>query len=329
MTLRGPWPFGWQSAEICQGDPQKALEICLAHGWAGASVKIQNRSGRQRTSDIVWLRRALPLFRERGLFLVPWVYCDTVDAFRKAARFARLCLDLDVPAAGINAEIEYKRPLWDETNAFAAREFMRGFRTAGAREIYAICSTWAQPSLHGKFPYAAWLTGPNRCDAFGPQCYGSSPVRQLMEAADAAREWGVDLVPTLRAYQGDGITDLEEIAQGVAKMRTAIAERKIQSWNWWEFAACIHSPGLLEALDCSATAADPRGARPALEYDERSDRVRIYQRALIEDGFDLGNFGPSGRGDDGHLGTLTAQAIERAFGFWPMSTPEGIAPADG
>jgi len=231
-----------------------------------------NESGAVRTADMEFVRSAQGRLRAADIAIVPWCYLKPSNAAVMARLCADVCVELAVANFIVNAEIEFKRAV---DGAARAREFCEAFRGHVPRGRLHL-STFAQPSLHGDFPYAAFLAG-GRCDGFMPQCYGSRPTAQVDEAAQVARQYGVALMPTFRAYAGDGREDRAAIVAEAVQMGSEATAAGVQAWNWWHWQSVEAWPEMLEATKGGGAGAT-NGGRP----DDRTTMLEVAARLREE-----------------------------------------------
>ncbi len=297
----GVWPFGWAVDGAL--DPTAAMDWCLETGQAGVSVKVMNRAredGREtlRSRELAWLDRTLEVFRPAGLFVVPWGYFSALDVERQAAKFGGLLEERGLAFCGVNVEIDSRYEgtrLWRGIKGKRlARLFVQSFRSNGGVNVWAMLSTFAQERLHGDFPYSGFLgaetSNDDPLDAFGPQCYGSWPAKQLEEAAATAAKFGVGLVPALRAYREDGMKDVARIARNLYDLSDQMANWRggqIESWNYWRWESARDRPEFMApiaeaGLGVWAVEAEDPVVDPGIE------RVKRLQVFLNLEGWGLG-----------------------------------------
>lgn len=287
LPVEGIMPFGWGASEA--PSPAEAFAWAQKHGQCGVSLKVVNRSGYQRQREIKWIREALPMFRAAGMEIMAWGYIGPAAALARGRAFGDLCRREGYRLVGINAEIEFKQGRWTgEKGERAARDFGRGFLGGAGRDVYPILSTFAQPSLHGTFPYAAFLEW---CCGFGPQLYGSSPVKQLMEAARTAEEYGVDLIPTYRAYAGDGISDWGKIEGDLRRTIRKAGELGVRHSNFWRWKSARERPSTMEILKGAGGGTGvegPDAGRSVARFQDFLNSERLPGDALLKVDNDLG-----------------------------------------
>ena len=225
----------------------RILRVCERYGWKHISPKVMNQSGLTRANDLRVVREIIETVKQRGYGpkVVPWVYINTVRSYEKGFAFGALCLSLDVTDAIVNAEVEFK----SSNGAATAIEWLDGYRAATDRRVRIGLSTFALMGKHPEFPYSAFLSGENACSYFWPQCYGSNPVSQHASALSIvkARFPQVTVVPTFRAYLGDGIDSLEIVRRQISEIRDYL----IPAFSWWHFDSTERHPVLCEDLDFS------------------------------------------------------------------------------
>ena len=307
-----------------------------ARGWGAVHFKLMNRqppSGTAseehvRTPDYKYFRRIAPLMRAEGITPCVWAYVSPYDAHNQGANFGRLCENCDAEVVIVNAEKEFEAG----DTGFAKRaaiEWLAGFRLKAPAGVRLGLSTFAQPSLHRRFPFAEFMSG---CDFFSPQCYGSHPSKQVTEAHEYARSMGKECWPCFRAYVGDGMDDNTEIIRTTAAAIATAKELGIQSWMFWQQEVLQSWPGILKAIQGPGTVKDaPEPVKPlGLAYDPSVENpavfaIQIGLNALGEYvGGRLAYLRETPLETDCRLGPLTAKAIWIASGRWPYRTPENV-----
>ncbi len=103
----------------------------------------------------------------------------------------------------VNAEKE-----WVNGECFVA-DFMKPLRDKG---FDVGLSTYAIRHLHVTFPYDAFF---KHCEYFLPQCYGKGTQELTWDDGSSS---GLVIIPTYRAYRGDGTNDLETIRDWIASI---------------------------------------------------------------------------------------------------------------
>jgi len=198
-------------------------------------------------------------------------------------------------------------------------------------------SSYAVPSLHPKFPYAAWLNGKHKCDGLMGQVYGSKPLKQFRKMRkECENRFSCANIPTVRAYQGDGFTNWPEIIQ---TSREVIEECKslclgFNSWNWqaaerradtWQLVSGREFTGASPAIegpednDASETVSK---SGPLYEYNpsKYSTMAKRLQR-LINNTFEDLRLERNPIAEDGYLGQITSDAFYVVFGCYLPGDP--------
>jgi len=273
--MNGPGMFVWQAAKCCGGSPREFVSLAQRQGWNWIAPKVINESGAVRTADMEFIRAAQGRLQDAGVSIVPWCYLRPPNVSAMAKLCADVCVELAATEFIVNAEIEFKRYSDKEDRA---KEFCEAFKRH-APKCRLHLSTFAQPSLHGDFPYRAFL---ERCDGFMPQCYGNSPEKQLHEAAAVASQYGVALIPTFRAYCGDGRDSKPGILQEAPQMAEKAKNLGCPAWNWWHWQSVEGWPEMLEALQFSTgdLLTCPGCAQLRTELRSLTDKVRNQMQIL-------------------------------------------------
>jgi hypothetical protein len=249
----------WQTEKL-PANIDLILAEMAKYNWKSIWIKVMNQTGNERPADVAAVREYLAEFQAAGVTVGAWVYITPGDASDRGACFGDLCTSLGVAHAMVNAEAEFEQA--DTVTACtSARRWLAGFREHSDPDTYLALSTFAQPDLHLRFPYFEFLDSSiaDRCDAFAGQCYGRSPILQIESVCATAASYGVDPIPTLRAYSGDGIEDWARIT---ALLEEAVEYVKdppppeLPVWTWWHWAG-IEDEAALDVLDLTSPAPLP------------------------------------------------------------------------
>lgn len=245
--MNGPGMFVYQASKCRGGSARRFVAMAVSQGWRWIAPKLVNESGKQRMEDMLFIEQARLGLEAAGIAIVPWCYLHPGNAGAMAQLCADVCARFGARAFIVNAEKEFKvtgEGAGPAQIRAEAERFCTMFRQL-APGVKLILSTFAQESLHGAFCYEAFL---RHCDGFVPQCYGSYPSKQLAEAQRTAEKYKVDLIPTFRAYRGDGIEDREKILREAVQMGAAARLGGCKAWNWWHWQAVEAWPEMLAAL---------------------------------------------------------------------------------
>ncbi len=244
----------WQIPASGGGRPERIAEEAARQGFSHALIKCADGARTYKTNAAAE-GRLCRLLRERGIRPIGWGFHRGGEAARdEAAAAARRCGELGHDAYVLNAEAHWER---GEAGAERMRVFLAEFRARTAGRVALGLSTFALPSLHPLFPYKAALAGDGACDFALPQIYtvpGSrrpclrSAIPYLSKALEELRVFSKPVVPTLRAYTGDGSFDWEEIARDARRFLAAAGSFAVDGWNWWVWQAAESYPDLWQAL---------------------------------------------------------------------------------
>lgn len=243
MNIKGPGMFVWQASQCAKGDPIAFARTAYNQGWTWIAPKLVNETGKVRDEDMAFIEKAADALYASDIAIVPWCYLRPGNVVQVAEMAALVCKKLNAKAFIVNAEKEFK----EGTGARAAAAIFCSAFKERVDGVDLILSTFAQPSLHSAFPYDAFLS---YCDGFAPQLYGSRPTMQMIEAKKLADRFKVDLIPTFRAYLGDGIEDKDFVVENLKRCHLALEEPSlgITAWNYWHWQSVETWPDALKAL---------------------------------------------------------------------------------
>ena len=137
---------------------------------------------------------------------------------------------------------------------------MKEFRFRSQAGARLGLSTFALPSLHPDFPYQAFLSG---CDFIMPQIY-TVPSRRwaflrelhgyATEAVDQLNRYGRPVIPTLRAYTGDGLYDWRRIVEDARAFLATPLAQSLPAFNWWVWQSAERNVDMWRLLSATAQA---------------------------------------------------------------------------
>ncbi len=312
---KGLWV--WQTAATCGGSPETLADKAADLGLGHVLFKILDGDDK-RINDLAFVRRVKPLLDAKGIQTIPWGYfwyapgsphhCAPETMASAAVDACRL-LGCDIFV--VNAEKEMKAA----GMAKEAERFLAAFRLR-SNDISLGLSTFASRQAHPNFPYKAWLEGvePEDVDFIMPQCYGSNPVAQCEKALLDLSQWGEAVIPTLRAYVGDGINDWKSVVVQMNEFREKIAPN-ITACNWWVWQAAEKYMTTLSMIRTMKLKSAPQGAEQLrdalpLRYYSKGPNVATLQAFL-----NAVRKGKEGLLMDGVAGPKTDAAVEEVFGF--------------
>lgn len=234
MTISGQGIWIWQLERSCGGDVERLVEECLARRFGHVLLKCcdgARRYARNQALDGYVAGR----LRAQGVQVLGWGFHYGRRPEAEAEAAVAACRELGHTIYVCNAEREFETA----RGAEKAARFARRFHDCCNGAIALGLSTYALPSLHPRFPYAAFL---EHCAFIMPQIYTVPSRRWPMLASlreylawsdEALRAFAKPVIPTLRAYTGDGVFDWRVIAADARDFLDSEARARLAAWNWW------------------------------------------------------------------------------------------------
>jgi len=241
----------------CHGDMEELIDTCARKAFSHVLVKCVDGASayRRNAAANAYVCRRI---REQGVQVIGLGFHYGRDPEAEAEAAVRSCLDLGHSIYVCNAEREFEADDGDER----ARRFVEAFSEYSAGRVALGLSAFALPSLHPRFPYRAFL---DSCQFVMPQIYTVPSKRRpyLSDLVQYAERSACELaafdrpvIPTLRAYAGDGVYDRAMITKQARQFLQSRSTSSFSAWNWWVWqGAEIHAP--LWRLFDSVPAAKP------------------------------------------------------------------------
>lgn len=252
---QGEGVWDWQISAALGGNPEKRVAEVLAQKFdhyflkAQDGTRIYTRNDSKDNEIVQELRRA-------GVHVSGWMFGYNNAPKEEARRALERCADL----YGRDYIYNIEKSVEEERGKEVVETFLETFRSEGGRNICLGGSTFSLPSLHPRFPYSALLDPVDGCDYIMPQIYTvpsrfeylDKTLTYLARSLHELAPFGKPIVPTLRAYKGDGRFDEELITNdAIVFMKEAVAlvqAKMIAGWNWWVLQSAITMPRLWEAM---------------------------------------------------------------------------------
>ena len=244
----------WQIARCAHGDLERLIDAAREMPFDHVLVKCVDgtRAYAPNVQSNAYLCSRL---HECGRQVIGWGFHYGRDPEAEAEAAVRSCLDLGHSLYVCNAEGEFERP----DGAERARQFVEAFTEYAAGRVRLGLSTFALPSLHPCFPYAAFLDDPI-CDVVMPQVYTvpsrRRPYLERLEtyarrAKDELGVFGKPVIPTLRAYTGDGVFSWDDIVADARSFANSEVGRTLRAWNWWSWQSAERCQAIWRLLEAS------------------------------------------------------------------------------
>lgn len=245
-----------------------------------------------------------------GLKVCAWQYVygrRPVQEARVAARAVRAGADCFV----VDAESEYKGPYEGRTYR-AARRYMAEFRRLAGRDHPVALTSFAYVDYHPRFPYSAFMDGPNGADVLMPQIYWGAFRTAVDRAVERTARWnaiyGAPIAPIAGTYRREAPRDL-------VRFRCLSAAYGWPGASYWSFQHTRASqwPSLARPVACG----DATLARtyPSLRAGRQGDAVVWLQARLRAWGVAVPR--------TGHFRAQTRAAV-RAFQRARGLQPDGV-----
>ncbi len=255
--------------------------------------------------------RSIGTFKAAGLRVCAWQYIygrRPVQEARTAARAVKAGADCFV----VDAESEFEGRYQGRTYT-AARRYMAELRRLVGRDYPVALTSFAYVDYHPRFPYSAFLGGPNGADVTMPQIYWGAfrqaVDRAVVRTAVSNSVYGVPIAPIAGTYE-------REVPRDLVRFRCLAAAYGWPGASYWSFQETRPSqwPSLGRPVQC----ADAVTSRqyPTLKLRKHGDQVVWLQMRLRA----WGNPVPI----TGYFKAQTRSAV-RAFQASRGLQPDGVA----
>jgi hypothetical protein len=250
---------------------QGIIDRATRHGVRTVHIKSGDGVNYWRQFD-----RAVGPLKAAGLRVCAWQYVRGIRPEREAAVAAR-AVRAGADCFVVDAEIEFERI---PKRYQRATRYMRALRARVGTAYPIGLTTFPYVDLHGRFPYSAFLSGPNAAQFTMPQVYWRafrvSPARAVERTMRWNRVYGKPIALL-------GGTYMRETPAQIRQFRCAARAAGVQGESWWAWqnTRARQWPALGSPLTCSTTFALRGGTRyPVLGVRSRGDVVRHLQRLL-------------------------------------------------
>ncbi|MBL6633151.1 MAG: peptidoglycan-binding protein [Thermoleophilia bacterium] len=271
---------------------QRIIDRAKRHGVRTVHVKSGDGTNYWRQFD-----QAVGPLKAAGLRVCAWQYVrgtrPEVEA-AVAARAVRAGADCFV----VDAEIEFERI---PQRYQRATRYMRSLRARVGTAYPIGLTTFPYVDLHGRFPYSAFLSGPNAAQFTMPQVYWRAFRVSPATAVERTMRWNRVYGKPIALLGG---TYMRETPAQIRQFRCAAKAAGVQGESWWAWqnTRAAQWPALGSPISCQAPLALRATTRyPVIGLRSRGDVVRHLQRLLRSQGMAL----PV----DGWFGATTRNAI--------------------
>lgn len=221
---------------------------------------------------------SIGVFKAAGLRVCAWQYIygrRPLAEARIAARAVKAGADCFVVDA--EAEFEGPRGSYNGRTYRAARQYMAELRRLVGREYPIALTTFAYVDYHPRFPFSAFIEGPNGVDVTMPQIYWGAFRTAVDKAVVRSAMWNaiynIPIAPIAGTYEREVPTDL-------VRFRCLAAAYGWPGASYWSFQETRQSqwPTLGRPVACG----DAVLARnyPRLMFRQHGDAVVWLQRRL-------------------------------------------------
>ncbi|MEQ9114985.1 MAG: peptidoglycan-binding domain-containing protein, partial [Miltoncostaeaceae bacterium] len=306
--LEGVAIWVWEAPKV--GGPEGIIRRARALGIDTVYLKSGDGVNHWRQFDA-----AIGPLRDAGLRVCGWQYIygrRPVEEARVAARAVRGGAECFI----VNAEAEFERMGVGRASAAhrRARAYMRVLRRLVGHRVPVGLSSFAYIDGHPRFPYSAFLHGPDAADAVLPQVYWGAfrvPVATAMaRTASWHTLYGVPVAPTAGTYSRERVADLR-------RFRCLAAGLGWFGVSYWslQHTRAQQTRALSSERACATPAVAPR-EYPVLRPGKRGDPSLVLQERLVAWGYPVRR--------DGHYGPRTRAAVA-AFQLDRGARPDGVA----
>lgn len=242
----------WQLPESSGGDKKRIVADVIRMKFDHVLVKVADGARPYATNDAADDYVCAEL-EAAGVQVAGWGFHYGADPEAEARVAAQMCHQLRLSEYVLNAEKHFEKALGPEM----VERWIRTFREEIGDRVRLGLSTFALPEFHSSFPYERALTMDGGAEYVMPQVY-TVPSQKwpwlvmtlsyLQEAKKQLARYGKPILPTLRAYTGDGKFNIQEIEEDAIRFLDAAPTLDLPGWNWWVWQSAEKLPRLWAAL---------------------------------------------------------------------------------
>ncbi len=261
--------------------------------------------------------RAVGPLKAAGLRVCAWQYVRGRTPVAEAAVAAR-AVRAGADCFMVDAETEFETL---SSRYVRARRYMRALRARVGTAYPVGLTTFPYVDLHGRFPYTAFLSGPDAAQFTMPQVYWRAFRVAPTVAVERTMRWNRIYGRPIALLGG---TSLGESPAQIRRFRCASRAAGVQGEGWWAWQGTRVAQWreLAAPLTCqTALPAQPR--YPSLGATSRGDTVRRLQELLGTRGYRIPVDGVFGAATRGALATYRAER-----GLAPASRTDDAVWAD-
>ena len=269
-SVRGVGMWIWY---VWRAEPSLQDIIDRAQANGVRTVHIKSGDGTRYWSQF---DRAVGPLRAAGLRVCAWQYVRGRKPVAEAAIAAR-AVRAGADCLVVDAEIEFERY---RTRYQRAARYMRALRARVGTAYPVGLTTFAYVDLHGRFPYSAFLNGPNAAQFTMPQVYWKAFRASPALAVERTMRWNRIYGKPIALL---GSTYMRESAVAIRRFRCASQAAGVGGESWWEWKNTRRGQWkwLASPLTCRASLARPGATRyPVIGMRSRGDAVRRLQQLL-------------------------------------------------
>ncbi|MGB1711376.1 MAG: peptidoglycan-binding domain-containing protein, partial [Miltoncostaeaceae bacterium] len=258
---------------------ERSLDALIARAKANGIRTVHIKSG-DGTDYWSQFDRAVGPLKAAGLRVCAWQYVRGRRPVAEAAVAAR-AVRAGADCFMVDAEVEFERL---RGRYARATRYMRALRARVGAAYPVGLTTFPYVDLHGRFPYSAFLTGPDAAQFTMPQVYWRahrvSPEAAVDRTMRGNRVYGKPIALL-------GGTYMRETPAQIRRFRCASQSAGVKGESWWAWQNTRRAqwPALGSPLSCGLRLARREGSRyPYLGMRSRGDVVRRLQSLLRSQG---------------------------------------------
>lgn len=234
--------------------------------------------------------RALGRLQAAGLEVCGWQYARGRRAVAEA-RVAARAITRGADCFVVNAEVEFERMGFGRSSKAqrTARAYMAELRRVAGHRVPIGFTSFAYVDAHARFPYSAFLSGPDAADVNMPQVYWGAFGHKVAAAMRRTAQWnaiyGVPVAPIGGTYERERPTDLR-------RFRCLAAGYGWAGVSYWslQHTTARQWPAVGKTRACAAPTASAREypeLRPGRKGDHvlwLQERLRLWGYPVVRDG---------------------------------------------
>ena len=254
---------------------QGIIDRARRHGVRTVHIKSGDGTSYWRQFD-----RAVGPLKAAGLRVCAWQYVRGTRPEAEAAVAAR-AVRAGADCFVVDAEIEFERI---RQRYQRATRYMRALRARVGTAYPVGLTTFPYVDLHGRFPYSAFLGGPNAAQFTMPQVYWRAFRVSPAVAVERTMRWNRVYGKPIALLGG---TYMRETPAQIRQFRCAARAAGVQGESWWAWqnTRARQWPALGGPLSCQAPLSLRAGTRyPVIGTRSRGDVVRRLQQLLRSQG---------------------------------------------